>query len=336
MDGRTLTARRAVLCRVSLSVALGLLALSLLLAPLAAATPPGKNGRIAYMVKDPAGHWQIWISGPRLDGAKKLTSGRADSGWPVWSPDGKKLAFDSSRTDRNPHDKTSINDVFTMSPDGSGVTKLTDSLGASGDAAWSPDGKQIAFDADRGDPDHEQGIYVMNADGTNIHRITTRPPGYQGDFAPRFSPDGSRLVFTRQRGQGDTPPGALFVVRLDGSGLRRLTSFSIHAGDADWSPDGTRIVFEAYPNPDAYGDVYVIRASGGHPVNLTRNPIGQAGSADPVWSPDGSQILFLDNRRVNGVGRTGLATIEADGSARHFVSRQNIEEHQPDWESARH
>jgi hypothetical protein len=68
-------------------------------------------------------------------------------------------------------------------------------------------------------------------------------------------------------------------------------------------------------------------------VNLTRNPIGQAGSTDPVWSPDGHLILFLDNRRVNGVGRTGLATMNPDGSARQFVSGQNIESHQPDWES---
>ena len=92
-------------------------------------------------------------------------------------------------------------------------------------------------------------------------------------------------------------------------------------------------MFEAYPNPDAYGDVYAVGSNGGRPINLTRNPPGQASSADPVWSPDGRKILFLDNRRVDGVGRTGLATMKPDGSERRFVSKNDIELRQPDWES---
>jgi TolB protein len=323
-----------VMSRPSPLAVLGVaLTLGLLAAPLSGATPPGKNGRIAFMRKDAAAHWQVWIMGPHQAGAKRITAGPADSGWPVWSPDGRRLVFDSSRTDPDPRDAASINDVFTINPDGTDVTKLTDSVGASADAAWSPDGSQIAFDADRRDPEHAQGIYVMDADGTNVRRITIRPPGYEADLAPRFSPDGTRLVFTRQRGHGDSPKAALFVVRLNGSGPRRLTSFAIHAGDADWSPDGKRIVFEAYPSPGSYGDVYVIRADGHNLRNLTRNPVGRAGSADPVWSPDGTKILFLDNRVVSGRGRTGLATMRPDGSGRRFGSSKNVEAHQPDWES---
>ena len=310
-----------------------------LAAAIAHATSPGKNGRLAFMVKDSKGHWQVWVAGPRLGGAKKLTTGPADSGWPVWSPDGKKLAFDSNRTDPNPTDSTSVNDLFTISADGSGVTKLTDSVGASADAAWSPDGSLIAFDADRGDPNSKQGIYTMRSDGRGLRRVTVRPPGYEFDVSPRFSPDGKRLVFTRFRGKGCPQPycpsehAALFTVALDGTGLRRLTTFAIHAGDADWSPDGKRIAFEAYPN-GPLGDVYIIGANGRNLRNVTRNPIGQAGSADPVWSPDGTKILFLDFRRVDGIGRFGLATIRPNGLARSFVSSRNVEEHQPDWESA--
>ncbi len=299
------------------------------------ATPPGKNGRIAFMVKDSKGHRQTWVAGPHLEGAKQVTHGPADSGWAVWSPEGKKLAFDSNRADPNPKDSVAVNDIFTMNPDGSGGTKLTDSVGASSDAAWSPDGSLITFDADRGDPGSKQGIYTMRSDGRGLRRVTVRPPGYEVDVSPRFSPDGKRLVFTRFRGKGCPEPycpseqAALFIVALDGTGLRRLTTFAIHVGDADWSPDARRIVFEGYPD-GPYGDVYVIGANGRHLRNLTRDSDGQA---DPVWSPDGTKILFLDNRVVQGRGRTGLATMRPDGSRRSFISAKNVEAHQPDWES---
>jgi Tol biopolymer transport system component len=301
--------------------------------PVVEASFPGTNGRIAYMRKDENGHWQVWVASLRLTDAKMLTAERADSGWPVWSPDASKLAFDSSRADRIPGDSEDVNDIFVMNMDGSSVKKLTVSKGGSADAAWSPDGSLIAFDADRGDYPAKQGIYVMGDNGVGTRRITSLPANATNDLAPRFSPDGSRLVFTRYRGKGRSEKAALFTVRLDGTHLQRLTSFSIHAGDADWSPDGKRIVFEAYPKPDAFGDVYVVSAKGGRAINLTRNPTGQAGSADPVWSPDGRKVLFLDNRRVGGVGRTGLATMNADGSSRRFISRNNLELHQADWQS---
>lgn len=333
-DARHSRAISAGARRLLLAVAM-LLTCVLILAPLTSATSASKNGRIAFMREDAVGHWQIWVAGPHLDGAKRITAGPSDSGWPVWSPNGTKLAFDSDRTDPNPNDSTAINDVLTMKPDGSDVTKLTDSVGASADAAWSPDGSRIAFDADRGDPGSKQGIYTMNSHGSEVRRITTLPHGYEFDLAPRYSPDGKRLVFTRYRGKGcpqsfcPSEKAALFVVGVDGSGLRRLTSFAIHAGDADWSPDGTRIAFEAYPN-GPYGDVYVIGASGRNLRDLTHDPTGQA---DPVWSPDGSEILFLDNRVVRGGGRTGLATMRPDGSRRSFISATNLDAHQPDWES---
>jgi TolB protein len=302
--------------------------------PAALATLPGKNGRIAYMVKDGRGHWQIWVANADLAGRKQLTRGAYDSGWPVWSPDGKTIVFDSSRSDPNPSDSNDVNDVYRMNADGSDVTKLTDSKGVSGDAAWSPNGSLVAFDSDRADPKRKNAIYTVSAAGGKITQLTKPPKGYD-DYKPRVSPDGRQLAFARAKGTADHALAALFTVRLDGTHLRRLTPFALRIDDSDWSPDGKRIVFEAYPNPDAYGDIYVVGANGGTPIDLTRNPAGQAGSADPAWSPDGHEILFLDNRVVNGVPRTGLATMKPDGSGRRFISRTNLEAHQADWQSLR-
>ena len=319
--------------RSSTLAALGLVLVGAsVLAPLGAATSPGKPGRIAYMRKDSADHWQVWVASGRLASPRKLTSEHADSGWPVWSPDGSMLLVDSNRTDPDPNDSDVVNDVLSMRPDGTDVTMLTDSKGLSGEPAWSPDGALIAMEADRGDPVHRQGIYVMNANGTSLRRITV-PPARSEDGKPRFSPNGKQLVFTRFRGKDLAEKAAVFTVSLDGTHLRRLTTFAIHADDVDWSPDGKRIVFDGYPNPDAYGDIYVVDSNGRHLRNLTRNPAGKAGSADPVWSPDGKTILFLDNRVLGGRGRTGLATMKPNGSAKRFISTRNAELHQPDWES---
>jgi len=294
-----------------------------------ATTPPGKNGRIAYMRKDHTGHWQIWVASSNLSGSKQLTNGRYDSGWPVWSPNGTRLAFDSNRTDHTPGSSTKrVNDVFVMRPDGTQVKKLTGSNAASGDAAWSASGRLIAFDSDRRNRKGFSAIYLMNANGHRIRRVT-KPARPLSDYEPRFSPDGTHLVFTRARGTADNAPAALFTVRLNGSSLHRLTPFTLHVGASDWSPNDKQIVFEAYPS-GPFGDIYVVDATGGSPVNLTHDTAGQA---DPVWSPGGQKILFLDNGFVNGVGRTGLATMNPDGTQRQFMSSKNIEAHQPDWES---
>jgi Tol biopolymer transport system component len=106
----------------------------------------------------------------------------------VWSPDSKKIAFDTDRGDADPNNDPAINDIFTMNTDGSGLRNLTGSTGFSADAGWSPDSKTIAFDSDRGDYPAKQGIYVMRADGSHVRRVTTLPAGQANDLAPRFSP----------------------------------------------------------------------------------------------------------------------------------------------------
>jgi TolB protein len=93
----------------------------------------------------------------------------------------------------------------------------------------------------------------MDAGGSHVRRVSTLPEAALYDLAPRFSPDGRRIVFTRYI----TDPGrsALFTVRVaDGGGLKQLTPWGNGANDADFSPDGKKIVFEAYPkDPDQPG-----------------------------------------------------------------------------------
>jgi Tol biopolymer transport system component len=180
-------------------------------------------------------------------------------------------------------------EIYLADPDGSGVRALTDA-GADGMAAaepaWSPDGAKIAFVL--GPPEHlgayagDGDIYMMNADGTRLIRLTEglRAAG------PAWSPDGTRIVFTQDQGT------SLMVMNADGTGARELRSdgeaYPPYQSPA-WSPDGTRIAFQASPEPRAEtNSVYVANIDGTGTTRITHG-----GSArTPAWSPDGSALAY--------------------------------------------
>jgi TolB protein len=330
------------------------------LAPAADAGPAATNGRLTYLRWDDQGFAQVWTSNPDLGAEHQLTSGNANSGWSVWSPDGTRIAFDSDRSDPDPTDDDVVNDVFTMRADGTDVRKVTDSVGFSGDPAYSPDGTHLAFDANRGVSSGDPGwpasspdlsIWVIGTDGTGLRRVT-RPPAGSSDTEPRFSPDGSLISFTRFQGghlnkhgrmAGDT--SAVFVVAADGRGTRRLTGWGLKPGQTNWAPDGSRIVFETACCRLGTGNVNAVSPWGGAVTTLidghgftgigNETALRADGYYDPVWSPDGTRLLVGHEYLADdGTFRAGLAVSGADGGAVQWISPQVHDEHQPDWGTA--
>jgi TolB protein len=100
---------------------------------------------------------------------------------PAWSPDGSKIAFTS--------DRDGVWQIYTASPDGSDLHRLTNYPGDNRDPAWSPDGQRIAFVSTR---DRAWEIYVMRADGSGVLRLTHSTAINQ---APSWSPDGKRILY---------------------------------------------------------------------------------------------------------------------------------------------
>ena len=146
------------------------------------------------------------LNNRELSGSIPAELGQLTNSWgssPSWSPDGRHIAFVSSRDD-------GFGDIYVMESDGSNQRRLTNHSGFDLSPTWSPDGRHIAFASLR---DDNVAIYVMELDGTNQRRLTNDPAD---DLSPTWSPDGRHIAFAsgsggifvvelRQEGGGETP-----------------------------------------------------------------------------------------------------------------------------------
>jgi hypothetical protein len=221
---------------------------------------------------------------------------------------------------------------------------------APADAAFPGANGKIAFQ-------FANHIWVINPDGTGRTQITTANdlnglPTH--DAGPRWSPDGSKITFTRGCSDEEACGGRadVFVINADGTGETNLTnSFGSGNGASAWSPDGQKIVFESGRSPagiyvmnadgtgvarlsdpgdnpawspdgskisfDRY-DIYVMNADGSGAVQITNDP--NSIDEDATWSPDGQKIVFT---RFSDA-RTEIYTMNADGSGQMNLSNDSI------------
>ena len=191
-------------------------------------------------------------------------------------------------------DRDGRNNIYVMRDDGSNIRRLTDTPFAKGGLAWSPDGRQIAFDADLNSEDHRRqqqiDIFLINADGTGEQNLTQHPAL---DGGASWSPDGKLLVFSSSRGEG----WELYRMEIATREVRQLTHLGF-AADPDWSPDGKYIAFE-HEGPEGR-HIYTMSANGRNIRPLLRRlRKGRFGTSIMVssfakWSPDGEYILYSE------------------------------------------
>jgi TolB protein len=171
-------------------------------------------------------------------------------------------------------------EIWVMNPDGSDKRALTDTASNDADPAWSPDGSKLVFESVTG---NAFNLYVVNADGTGLHQVTTSTN--RTDVQPAWSPDGTQIVFSRQIMDGT---GAIWIIHEDGTHLRRITGDRSQNSHPSWSPDGSLIAFES----DRSGghDLYLMTPGGNHKRDITNTSDVQ--EENPNWSPDGTRIAF--------------------------------------------
>jgi TolB protein len=198
-------------------------------------------------------------------------------------------------------------EIWVASPDGSGARQLTSNTVWDGHAHWSPDGRRIVFtsepDSNPGWPVRRPEIHVMNADGSNVQKLTN---SLVGSSNPRWSPDGTRIAFNRR----DEPRVRIYVMNADGSDLRPVTP--AEGGDfiPDWSPDGTKILFISGGPPESNARMHVVNVDGTGIEMLGGDAACDGQVKDARWSRDGTRILYDCDTRT---GRA-IYTMKADGT----------------------
>ena len=206
-------------------------------------------------------------------------------------------------------------DIFTASPDGSNLQRLTDSDGYDAEATISRDGEKIVFTSFRGG---DLNIYTMNADGSGLKKLTDEI-GYDG--GPFFSYDGKKICYRTHHppdsaAQADylsllqnglIRPRALevFVMDADGKNKRQVTANGCANFGPYFFPNGKRIIFASNLH-DSKGrnfDLYMVRTDG---KKLERITFNDTFDGFPMFSADGKKLVFASNRHAKVQGETNI------------------------------
>src|SRR5947208_274456 len=192
------------------------------------------NGKIAFhSTRD--GDFQIYVMNPHGSGVARVTNDTGGSVDPIWSPDGKRIAYANFHSGRS--------EIFAINVVGTGETQLTTEGGFPG--AWSPDGTRIAF-ANNSDGDDD--IFILNLDGSGVTRLTDNA---FRDAPTAWSPNGAQILFLSDREDGDED---IYVMNADGSGVTPLT---FNDGVSDAVPVWTQ---QLPVSNDAFASATVISA----------------------------------------------------------------------------
>jgi Tol biopolymer transport system component/subtilisin family serine protease len=268
---------------------------------------PGATTQPIAFIKQtsPGGSFDIFLTNTDGTNVVNLTNAAGDDLRPAWSPNGTRIAYNCFRQPDG--SLAGPQRICVLNADGTGFKVLSNTLADDFGPAWSRDLGQIAFSTSS--PGSQPTLSIMNADGTNRIPVNDfigaanpdwspddRTLVYEGansiwsynrftrtglrltnatfDFWPRYSPDGTKIVFQSSRdGQAE-----IYVMNSDGTGQTRLTNNPAMDTAPAWSPDGTKILFTSLRDGPMSPALYVMNADGSNPTRITDGSQG-------VWRP---------------------------------------------------
>lgn len=272
---------------------------------------PGGNGKIVF-ASNIDGDSEIYTMNDDGSDITQLTFNTASDSNPTWSPDGRRIAFDSNRGGTS-------GEIFTMRASGARVRKLTNSPGQDVEPTWSPDGMMVAFASDRGAGDFN--VFTMGSDGHGERRRTRNTAD---DRDPAWSPSGKLIAFESARLGTDH----IFVMRPDGRRVRRVTPSGISASyDPAWSPNGRWLAFAMDDGSPSGYELWKSKVDGSGLMNLSNTGSG-VDDAEPAWSPRGDKIVYMDNLD----GDREIVVMNSNGSSPLQLTFNTADDRVPDWQ----
>ena len=276
--------------------------------------------------------YQIYLMDLETGDQERLSPGMGKTTCAWIHPDGKRVLFASTHTDpeskalqeneykeranskvrRYSWDYDEHYDIFEYSLTDKSLKNLTHARGYDAEGDYSPDGSKIVFASNRAAYEHElskedqerlkvdkqyfMDIYIMDADGSNVKRLTD-VPGYDG--GPFFSHDGKKICWRRFTPKGDV--AEVMVMNADGSDQRAITKLGAMSWAPYFHPSGDYLIFTTNLQGFANFELYIVDAAGKHaPVRVTTTD-GFDGL--PVFTPDGKKLAWTSGRGAGGASQ---------------------------------
>ena len=310
----------------------------------AAAKPPTglPAGHLLYRkyLNDDQSRAVIYAVAPGETNGHAIThpsAGATDGGRASASPDGSRFAFTRCTNGEPGETKVGVGGCPCSPRTSTGPASSASArvLRRQSNPWYSPDGQRLTFARVWGKLKDDQAqhseVFTMTADGAKRTQLTHGSgKGYRGDSGnPSFSPDGKRIAYTFEY-SGLTPQAgsrAIFIMDADGGHRRRLTPWSLAAGDfARFSPDGSQVMFRAKYDDGPGGDLYTIHPDGSGLKQLTHDIPGMLSAA---WSPDGRYIAYANE--PDAAHQPDIWIMKADGTGTVRLTDSSQWDAAPAW-----
>jgi Tol biopolymer transport system component/DNA-binding winged helix-turn-helix (wHTH) protein len=260
-------------------------------------------------------HFSIYVKLIGTEESLRLTKQASIDFNPVWSPDGRYIAF--CRVQKGEQG------IYIIPALGGAERKVRktlweeqefyETLGSAGRLSWSPDGKLLAF-SERASRNEAASIFLLSLDSLEVRRLTS-PQGSRGDFDPAFSPDSQTLAFARGSWQGT----GIYTVPVSGGEEQRLVSGATYYWGLAWTPDGRHIVFPDVSWPVNAGWLWKISLRGGEPERLQ---FGQDGIEPTIR---GNRLVYVRQMANLNIWRRKLSSLLSAGPPDRFISSTRME-----------